>query len=462
MNNKVQKYFDTLRNKKILIQGLGLNGGGVGTALFFLENGFDVTITDLKDENTLQRSIEMLLRYKDKITYVLGTHNESDFINADIVVKGPGVPPTNKYIQMAINNGALITSDIEIFYNIAPCSIFAVTGSKGKSTTTSCIYSIFKAKQENSFLGGNITISPLSFYRELNEESLVVLELSSWQLRDLKNSMINFKGAAITNLLNDHQNYYKGMDDYLDDKKIITKNQTKDDFLILPYSDEYLNLTNIKTKANVYFFSKDDSRADIFYDKTSGVIRLNDNTVELFNAESIKLPGEHIKINILIAASFCYLAGIDISSIQKGIASFNGVPYRMELVRTWHNIKFYNDTTATIPDASCNALMSFKEPIIWIAGGNDKNLDFSVITKVSRIPKKIFLLKGEGTDRMKKYLNRDDYIESDSLEYLFVEALKSASEGDIILLSPGCTSFGLFQNEFHRGDVFNKLVNDLK
>ena len=184
--DKIKKYFDEIRDKKILIQGLGLNGGGVGTALFFLENGIPVTITDLKTEKDLAKSIDELSKYNDLITYVLGEHRESDFVNADIVVKGPGVPPTNKFIQIAKQNNAQITSDIGIFSKIVPCPIFALTGSKGKSTTVSVIYSIFKAKSKNSFIGGNITISPLTFYKDLTEESLLILELSSWQLRDIK------------------------------------------------------------------------------------------------------------------------------------------------------------------------------------------------------------------------------------------------------------------------------------
>ncbi len=462
MNEKLDNYLDSIKGKKILIQGLGLNGGGVGTALFFLENGFNVTITDLKNSVTLKKSVDMLSVYEDGITYILGMHNEKDFIDADIVVKGPGVPPSNKYIRLAAENGAYITSDIEIFYKIAPCEIFAVTGSKVKSTVTSAVYNIFKTAGGNSFLGGNITISPLSFYRKLDEKSLVVLELSSWQLRDISGCGLNFRGAAITNLLNDHQNYYTGMGDYLDDKAIITQNQSADDFLILPYNDKYLNIKNIHTDAGIFYYSKDDDRADIFFKENYAVLKFGGKLERLFDAGSIRVPGEHSKINMLIAGAFSRLAGMNLKTVQDGVRTFTGVPYRMELVRIWNDIRFYNDTTATIPEASCNAIESFSEPVLWIAGGNDKNLDFSIIKNAAGIPKKIFLLKGEGTRKMKEYLGRTDYSESDSLEFLFDEAVKAAVPGDVILLSPGCTSFGLFQNEFQRGDVFNELVKKLK
>ncbi|OHD14711.1 MAG: UDP-N-acetylmuramoylalanine--D-glutamate ligase [Spirochaetes bacterium GWD1_27_9] len=460
--DKIKKYFDEIRDKKILIQGLGLNGGGVGTALFFLENGIPVTITDLKTEKDLAKSIDELSKYNDLITYVLGEHRESDFVNADIVVKGPGVPPTNKFIQIAKQNNAQITSDIGIFSKIVPCPIFALTGSKGKSTTVSVIYSIFKAKSKNSFIGGNITISPLTFYKDLTEESLLILELSSWQLRDIKEEKFLFSGAGITNLLRDHQNYYQNMETYLVDKAIITQNQTKNEFLLLPYNDFHLNSKNINTNAQIYYFSKDDSKANFYYE--NGIAFYNDGKTKtkIFDSKIINVIGEHTKLNILIAAGFCFLGGIDLQSIEEGIKNFTGVSFRLELIREWNGIKFYNDTTATIPDAAVSAIKSFSTPIIWIAGGNDKNLDFSCVKEISGIPKKIFMLKGDGTNKMRQFLDRNDIIEGSSLEELLTLGIKESQKGDIILLSPGCTSFGLFQNEFHRGEVFNDFVRNLK
>jgi len=459
---KYEEYIACIKNKKILIQGLGLNGGGVESSLFFLKNGINVVITDLKTREDLVKSVNILKPYEKKIRYVLGEHREKDFKEADIIVKGPGVPLDNKYIKAGINNGALITTDIEIFKNITDCKLYAVTGSKGKSSTVSVIYNIFKQKTGNSFLGGNITISPLSFYDKINKESLVVLELSSWQLRDIKDKKIKFDGCAVTNLLRDHQNYYNNMIDYLNDKKVICQNQTVNDFCIIPYDDKYLNEKSINTKARVYYYSKDNNKADIFYEKKCAFV--NDNKVlkKIFDEYDLNIAGDHMKQNILIAGAFCYFTGIEIEFIKKGICSFKGVPFRMELVRIWKGIKFYNDTTATIPDASYNAINSFNDPIIWIAGGNDKNLDFSIIKGVYHKPKKIFLLTGNGTDKMKKYIKRDDIVESDSLEFLLNEAVKFADKGDVILFSPACTSFGLFQNEFHRGEVFNNLVKSFK
>lgn len=457
MNAKLDKYLEKIKDKKILIQGLGLNGGGVGTALFFLEKGIPVFITDLKSEVELEDSLKKLSGYNN-VNYTLGCHKEEDFLNADIVVKGPGVPPTNKFIRLAEDNGAIITSDLEIFFNIAPCDIYGITGSKGKSSTVSCIYSIFKAKSDNSYLGGNITISPLSFYNELNEDSFVILELSSWQLRDLRRKNFKLKGAAITNLMRDHQNYYKNMTDYLDDKKVITDNQNSDNFFILPYRDNLLNTENIKTHSKIFYYSTNDCAADFFYDKDAAYKKNGNSKEILFDASKIHVPGEHIKSNILLAAGFCSLAGIEREFIDKGIDSFRGAPFRMELVGEISGVKYINDTTATIPDASVAAIKSFKEPIVWIAGGNDKNLDFSVIKEISDIPKAILLLPGDGTRKLKEFINNPNIYEFSNLETLFSALKNIVITGDVVLFSPGCTSFGLFQNEFHRGRVFNDLV----
>lgn len=459
--SKIDNYFNSIKNKKILIQGLGLNGGGVGVAKFFLENGFKVKITDLKTEIELKDSILELKGFESNIEYILGTHREEDFKEADIVVKGPGVPPSNKFIQIALENNAYITSDIEIFLNITEAKVYAITGSKGKSSSVSIVYNIFKEETSNSFLGGNITISPLTFYKELNSESRVILELSSWQLRDLKGRNFRFLGAGITNLLLDHQNYYSNMIDYLNDKKIITDNQNALDFFIIPYNDPYLNINNIKTNAKVFYYDKINNKADIYYKNNIAFFNDNGNEIELFNIDMLKVPGEHNRLNALFAAGFCYLSGVSIENIKKGITNFKGVPFRLELIREINGIKFINDTTATMPDASYFAIKAFDSPIIWIAGGNDKNLDFSILKSVKDIPKKIFLLTGNGTEKMKKVIDRDDILESDSLEFLVKKSFEIAEKGDIILFSPGCTSFGLFQNEFDRGRKFNSIVNSL-
>ncbi|MBR6199673.1 MAG: UDP-N-acetylmuramoyl-L-alanine--D-glutamate ligase [Spirochaetales bacterium] len=457
--SRFESFIENIKNKNILIQGLGLNGGGVGTAKFFLENSIPVRITDLKSAEELIDSTAQLDEYGDKVTYVLGTHRDEDFIWADIVVKGPGVRPSNPYIQTAIAHGAQIISDIEIFASIVDCPLYAVTGSKGKSGTVSCIYQIFKTAQpDNAFIGGNITISPLSFYHKVNTDSLVILELSSWQLRDLHNCGVRFHGAAFTNLMHDHQNYYNGMEDYLADKMVIAENQTDEDFIILPQNDNYVGYDKVNTAAEKFCFGTNDD-ADIAYNSQTGTYQFGD--VVLFSNDDIHVLGTHNVANLMLAAGFCYCVGIEPDIIRRGIQSFRGTPFRLEKIAEINGVSFINDTTATIPEAAVSAIKSLQN-VIWIGGGNDKNLDFSCMTDAAAVPKAIYLLPGDGTDKMLPYLaDRKPQI-SEDLDSLVRSAFEHAESGDVILFSPGATSFGLFANEFDRGRKFNECVDRIK
>ncbi|HQJ05443.1 MAG TPA: cyanophycin synthetase, partial [Spirochaetota bacterium] len=198
-----------------------------------------------------------------------------------------------------------------------------------------------------------------------------------------------------------------------------------------------------------------------FYDKNTAYKKNRNSREILFDAAKISVPGEHTKSNILLAAGFCALAGIERKFIERGIENFRGAPFRMEFVGEIDGVKYINDATATIPDASVAAIRSFKEPIVWIAGGSDKNLDFSVIEEISDIPKAILLLPGDGTQKMKKFIKNPNISEFSDLETLFSALKNIVKSGDVVLFSPGCTSFGLFQNEFHRGRVFNDLVKKM-
>lgn len=461
MTFKLDKFMVSNKISKVLIFGLGINGGGLHSALFFLKNGYSVVITDLKDKERLNDTVDKLKKYEDKITYHLGFHDDKDFIEADLIIKNPAIKNDNKYLKTAIENNAIIVSDIELFLKFSPTEkICAVTGSKGKSTTVSCIYSILSEFSNNSYLGGNITVNPLSFIDELNSESLVILELSSWQLRDIADKGFHFKIALITNLMKDHLNYYKSMDEYLNDKLIISQNQFSDDYIIIPENDRYIKKEKLLGKAKVLFFNN--KQSNIYYDENDdAIINFENKKTVLFNRKIISLPGEHISNNILLSAAFTYLIGVDSNSIVKGIENFKGAPFRLEKIAEINGVFFYNDTTATIPDAAVNALNSFDNDIIWIAGGNDKNLDFTVLKEIKKTPKKILFLTGNGTEKMLDYFTDTDYVISNDITQLFNEAIKSADKGDIVLLSPGCTSFGHFENEFHRGRVFNELVDSL-
>lgn len=458
--DRLKFFFQRIKGKKILLQGLGLNNGGVGTALFFLKNGVSLKVTDLKTEQELSSSLEALSYYEEEIEFVLGRHEVQDFIDAEIVIKSPAVSPDNPYILTAQAHGAEILSDLSIFMEICPTNhIIAVTGSKGKSTTVSLLYSILKETTQDVFLGGNISISPLSFYDLLLPDSWVILELSSWQLRDLEfvGAQARFPFVILTNLMNDHQNYYHSMERYLYDKLLITKYQQAGDLLFFPAGDRYFQKEMFQNNQEIFTFGVG-NEADAYFREGTGYFREE----PLFLEELIQIKGEAIRNNFLAAAAICYASGVaKQQEIERGIKMFKGVPFRMEKIAEKDGVSFINDTTATIPEAAVSAVKGCaSSQVIWIAGGNDKNLDFSCLKEIEQIPKTIYLLKGEGTEKIKKVFSRNDLIEEESLEKIFEQLKKTLQFGDTVLLSPGCTSFGLFQNEFHRGRVFNQLVHE--
>ena len=261
--------------KKITIMGLGLNGGGMAAAKFFASKGAKVTVTDLRNAQILKPSIDMLSDYD--IRYVLEKHEMSDFENADIVIKNPAVPLTSPYLAKAKR----IETDISIFLSEFKGDVIAVTGSKGKSTTVSAIYHGMKKLKSDTFLGGNITISPLSFLEQLTDKSLVILELSSWQLADIRGKgLLKPVVSVITNIMHEHQNRYNSVQEYADDKKVIYQSQTKSQYTLCNFDDEYGKQFFDETPAHPIWFSGSDMGKDeqIWLEGKKGYIKLNGKT----------------------------------------------------------------------------------------------------------------------------------------------------------------------------------------
>ncbi|MEL3908784.1 MAG: UDP-N-acetylmuramoyl-L-alanine--D-glutamate ligase [Treponemataceae bacterium] len=471
------------KNLNVTVMGLGLNGGGLATAIFFAKLGSQVTVTDLKDKNFLHSSIEKLKPFPN-IRFVLGRHEEKDFVNADLVIKNPGVKRKgNKFLSLAKK----IETDISIFLQITNAPILAVTGSKGKSSTVSALhYGLVKAGY-NSFLGGNITVSPLSFYEKVKEDTPVVLELSSFQLNDLHECNF-FKPhiSILTPIYNDHQNWYdNNMQEYVADKKVIYKNQNKNDFTICnaeqSWGFEFAN----ETKAVLGFYSAREksicaklpkNAMQVFFnEKDEGILKTSRSEILLLPAET-KVISFPLKQNLLNAAFAMYLYGVKPELIPSIMQNYKGLEYRLELFHEYGNLQFYDDTTATVPEATVSALSAFENPRfekpIWIGGGTDKNLDFTQLGIEAKKAKAIFLLPGTATDLLKLELKKNglDYFDGfDTLEALLLEVKKYLKTNSIktqnkkvpIVLSPGAASFGLFKNEFDRGQQFKTLVKSL-
>jgi len=449
---------------KVTIMGLGLHGGGLASARFFIEEGAEVTVTDLRDEKILGPSIRKLTPFP--VRFVLGRHEMSDFSEADIVVKNPAVPASSPYLKTA----ARVESDISIFLRHNNRPIIAVTGSKGKSTVVSAMFHAIQVRYPEARLGGNITVSPLTFIDECRTESdaPVILELSSWQLADLRGKgLLKPVVSLITNIMHDHQNSYDSMEAYVADKKIIYADQTKEAYTVIngddPWSAEFASETPAKP---IPFFRDENAARGVsawLAEDGSGWYRDTSGKEKILPAH-IAICGEHNRLNLLSAALVLKLFGITGSDIKERLAGFRGIPHRLELLTEKRQVRWYNDSASTIPEATAVAVKSFSAPLILITGGTDKNLDFSPLESYAAVPKKMILLEGSASDKMADILKSRDLPFSGPFGSL-KEAVRCAEEeaapGDVVLFSPGATSFGMFLNEFDRGDQFKALVGSL-
>lgn len=427
------------KDKKVLIFGLGLNQGGVGSAKFFASQGAKVRVTDLHSKEVLKLSIDDLKIYSE-IEYSLDDHKNEDIAWADLIIKNPAIKPNNPYIEYALQIGKEVRMDMDIFLEfVKPSQIIGVTGTKGKSTTSSLIYEVLKKADKDVLLAGNIGVSVLDNISYIKKNTLIVLEISSFQLESFERQKVSPKWAVITNITPDHLNYYKKMEDYLDAKSIIAKYQTNSDYLFLRKNDPVTTKTEFlrDLKAQIIYFSKRDLPKDF----------------------QPYLKGEHNLENIAAAYQVGKIFALDKNLMFKTLANFKGVPFRMGLVKIWNGIKIINDTAATSPESAMKAILTFPNCIL-ICGGMNKGMDYTEFAKiVSENVKKVFFLEGDSTEEIKKYLSKDKIFGTYSdFEKLLTDVKTIALKKDTILFSPAATSFNLFQNEWDRGRKFNQAV----
>ena len=451
INMNETSYKTVFRGKKITMLGLGLLGRGVNVAKFLVELGAELTITDLKSKEALEPSLKQLKKFKN-IRYVLGEHELKDFKNRDMVVKAAGVPLDSPFIAEAKKNKIPVEMDASLFAKVTPATIVGVTGTRGKSTVTHLLEHILtRAYPKHVFVGGNVRgMATLPLLKKTKIGDIVILELDSWQLQGFGDSKLSPHVSVFTNFLNDHLNYYNGdMGKYFDDKANIFKYQKDDEVLVLGEQASKEIKSRFKGKIN----------NEVLTAKKSIVPK----------AWKIKIPGEHNLANIACAILACQELDVPKDAIKKGVESFTGVPGRLELVRAVGGVKYYNDTTATTPDGNRVAIEALvtrnKKNIVLIAGGADKNLDYGEMAKfVHKTVKGLVLIEGTATEKLLALIPKKTsypvYI-VDNMKDAADAARDFARKGDIVLLSPGAASFGVFKNEFDRGDQFVKLVRKL-
>jgi len=487
----INDYRQFFKGKKITMLGLGLLGRGIGVAVFLAKNGANLLITDLKTEAQLAPALAKIkkavgpVRFK-QIKFVLGEHRLEDFKNRDLVIKAAGVPLNSSFVAEAKKNKIPVAMDASLFAELAPAGvkIVGVTGTRGKSTVTHLLYEILNVPRgqvsrgesfgglsrtplgeqrtlggHQVYLGGNVRgLATLPLLAKVKSGDLVVMELDSWQLQGFGESQISPNVAVFTNLMPDHQNYYGSA--------TLTTSQ---DPMELYFAD----------KANIYLWQQagdcliaGPAVAKLIKNKIPSQLIVPEANV-VPKSWQLKLLGEHNRLNIAFAIMATRALDVPEKVIKQAVENFAGVPGRLELVKEIKGIKYYNDTTATVPEAviaGLKALEKFKGKIILIGGGNDKALNYKQYGKI--VPtylKHLILLPGAGTDKIKSVLPKN-FKSKIANAISMSDAVKQASDlaqvGDLVLLSPGATSFGPppggFKNEFDRGDQFVKAVKKLK
>lgn len=453
---------------KVLVVGFGLSG--VAVARFMAKQGARVTVTDIKQRNELSDSLKACADFK--IEYDLGKHNSKFFQTSDLIVVSPGVPFSIKPIEEARAQNIPITTEVELAAMALKEPLIAITGTNGKTTTTILIGEMLKAANKNAYVGGNIGKPLLDYITSGVKADLVVAELSSFQL-ELVERMVPAV-AVFTNIDQDHLDRYPDMPTYVSAKKKLLRVCDRNSYVVLNYDDPIIASFKEESPGKTLWFTKKNPM-DIggsFAEKFSGCYLTADRTEivaklsgkeERYSLKGLRIFGDHNKENLMAAICAVRPMGVPMAAIQKTIETFEGVPHRLEFVRKKNGVFFINDSKATNVSSLSRSLASFKKnPIILIAGGKDKGMDYAPVAPLVQNRVKILILLGEAKEKLNRAIG--DFAETylvGTFEEAVLLAYQKSRSGDIILLSPGCASFDMFRNFEERGDYFKKLVSQL-
>ena len=460
-NDKLEEFNDFLDGKQVAIIGMGVSN--IPLLDYFYDKNAKVTVFS---SNALSDEIMAKIN-KYRYEVELGEDNLSRLKGFDIIFRSPSALPTKHEFQSAVKKGAILTSEIEMVLKLAPCKIIGVTGTEGKTTTTSLIYEICKKAGYNCFLGGNIGKPIFTKINRMKPEDIVILELSSFQLMGMT---VSPNIAVVTNIFPDHLNVHKSYEEYQDAKKSIFRNQTEEGIVILNKDNEITEKFADEVKGKTIFFSSTKKLKNGYvYDREDGFIKkCTDGKCEkILNKNDIKLRGVHNYENICSALAATETVASKEAQIEA-VKNFKGVEHRLEFVREIDGVKYYNDSIGTSPASTIAGLNAFDENIILLAGGSDKGLDYKEIGEV--IAKKVgtLILTGPTAQKIeeatKQALSEEKSIEiihTNNLEESVKVAKEKARSGDIVLLSPASASFDAFKNFEERGNYYKTLVNNL-
>lgn len=466
-----------ISGKKTVVVGLGKTG--ISTAVFLKKRGAHVTVSDSSKDKNLDDAAQKLRAIG--VDVELGTHSSSAFRSAELIILSPGVPHTIEPVIKAAEHGALVTGEIELASRFIKEPIVAVTGTNGKTTTTTLIGNMLEESGIKVFVGGNIGKPLIDYVEGENRAEVVVAEISSFQLDTIKR--FRPKVSVLLNISEDHLDRYPGFDAYMKSKARIFENQRGNDVSVFNASDKYIMELSGNIKCGKLPFFKDsehrgyeeyamisDDRIDFNLKKTAAFRnntatgRAPDTDVDFsLRFSEIHLPGKHNMENVAAATLAALSAGGTPMGIRHALKKFRGLPHRIEHVADINGVEYYDDSKATTVDSVIKALEVFGKPVILIMGGRNKGISFSLLKNAVREHVKKLILLGEAKEEIKSAVG--EIVETayaDTMEDAVGAAHASASAGDIVLLSPACTSFDMFTSYAHRGEIFCKAVETLK
>lgn len=463
MNTSVNKFFEEVKGKKVAFIGIGTSN--LPLIKLFSDKGAKVIACDKKDFESLGENGIKAKEYGAQL--VLGENYLSN-INADIVFRSPGTPFYKNELVKLRENGVVLTSEMEVFFDLCPCNVIAVTGSDGKTTTTTIISEFLKASGQNVHLGGNIGKPLLPEIETISPSDYAVVELSSFQLISMRKSP---DIAVVTNLAPNHLDIHKDMQEYIDSKKNIILHQNAFSKAVLNLDNDITNGFSPDVRGNLAKFSvKQKLFNGAYLDGTTICYSDYGKVTQIMDITDIKIPGMHNVENYLAAISAVW--GIaDIDTIVGVAKTFGGVEHRAEFVREYNGVKYYNDSIASSPTRTALGTLSlYDEKIIIIAGGYDKHIPYEPLGPVINDKVKVLILLGDTAPKIEFAVkSADNYDENaikiinvNNMEEAVAAAVENSDKGDIVSLSPASASFGLYKNFEERGNHFKSIVNSLK
>lgn len=451
-----------LTDKKVVVVGTGVSG--MGAVKLLSETSADITLYDGNDKADRD---EILKKIPDDcdLRLIIGEMPDEVVKETDLLVISPGVPIDSDIVKLFEKENVPVWGEIELAYNFEKGTVFAITGTNGKTTTTTLVGEIMKKYNNQTFVVGNIGNSYTSEVLKTTKDSYTVAEISSFQLETIREFAP--KGSAILNITPDHLNRHYTMENYAAVKESITKNQWKvreDDYCVLNYDDKVLREFGKTIKNPIYFSRKEKPSKGAYLD--GRIIRYFDgkNDYEVMSVDDMHLFGNHNYENVMAAIAMTIEAGVPLNIIINVIKDFMGVEHRIEYVRDKNGVTYYNDSKGTNPDSSIKALEAMSRPTILIAGGYDKHSEFDEFIEAFDNKVKLMVLLGQTADKIEETAVRHGFtniIKTDSLEKAVKICAENAVSGDVVLLSPACASWGMFKNYEERGKLFKEYVNSL-